>query len=372
MKKAAWFALLLCAAGLVRAEPGVTDSRIVIGQSIGVSGPVAAVAQDIAAGLAAYMHHVNKRGGINGRNLELKTLDDGFAPPRTAENARALTVQAFLLAAPLGTPHTAELLKASAGAGAPVLCPFTGAERLRATTTRLLFHIRAGYKDEIAKMVEQLTTLGINRIALFYQNDPFGEEGLEHLEAALQRHGLKMAARATYERGSLDVGAAVKTLSAADPQAVVMFAVTRAAAELVRKMQVAGRFPQFLTISLNGNDDFIKALGDNKRGVGNTQVAPYPWNTSMPLVKEYQQAMRETGKPQFSFNSLEGYLCGKVIGEGLRRTARPLTRARFVEALESIDRYDAGGFEIGYSAASHSGSRYVDLTVIDGSGRFLR
>lgn len=370
MEKAAWFALLLCVAGLAQAEPGVSDGKVVIGQSIGLSGPVAAVAQDITAGLAAYVHHANKRGGINGRRIELKTLDDGFAPPRSGENARALAEESFVLAAPLGTPHVAELLKASAGV--PVVCPFTGAERLRATPNRLLFHIRAGYQDEIAKIVEQLTTLGIKRIALFYQNDPFGEEGLEHLDAALQRHGLKIAARATYERGSLDLAPAVKVLAAADPQAIVMFAVTRAAAELVKRMQDAGRYPQFLTISLNGNDDFIKALGDNKRGVGSTQVAPYPWNSAQPLVKEYQQAMRETGKAVFSFNSIEGYLCGKVIGEGLRRAARPLTRARFVEALESLGRFDAGGFEVGFSPANHIGSRYVDLTVIGSNGAFLR
>lgn len=372
MNKSIWCFLALCAAGMVRAEPGVTDGKIVIGQSIGMTGPVAAVAQDINAGLAAYVHQANKRGGINGRRLELKTLDDGFAPPRAGENARALSDEAFVLAAPLGTPHAAEMLKASAASGTPLMCPFTGAERLRAAPNRLLFHVRAGYKDEIAKMVEQLTTLGIKRIALFYQNDPFGEEGLEHLEAMLQRHGLKLAARATYERGSIDVGAAVKALSAADPQAVIMFAVTRPAAELVKRMQEAGRFPQFLTISTNASDDFIKALGAHKRGVGNTQVAPYPWDISLPLVKEYQQAMVETGRKQFSFNSLEGYLCGKVIGEGLRRATRNLTRMRFVDALESMSRYDTGGFEIGFAGSNHIGSRHVDLTVLDASGRFLR
>jgi ABC-type branched-subunit amino acid transport system substrate-binding protein len=363
---------LMLVAGAASADPGVTDSGIVIGQSIGLSGPVAAVSQDITAGLAAYVHHANKRGGIHGRQIQLKTLDDGFVPPRTGENTRALIGEAFLVAAPLGTPHTAELLKVSTPAGVPALCPFTGAARLRAEPNRLLFHIRAGYKDEINKMIEQLTTLGIQRIALFYQNDAFGEEGLVHLEPALKQRNLKMAARATYERGSLEMGAAVKTLAAADPQAVIMFAVTRAAAELVKKMREAGSFPQFITLSLNGNDDFVKALGENKRGVGNTQVTPYPWDVAMPLVKEYQRAMRETGKEQFSFNSLEGYLCGKVIGEGIRRASRNLTRARFVDALESMTRYDAGGFEIGYSADNHGGSRYVDLTVIDGSGKFLR
>lgn len=365
-------AFLLFQAVIAHAEPGVSNDRIVIGQSIGLTGPVAGVAQDITAGLAAYAHHANKLGGIHGRTLVLKTLDDGFAPPRSGENAKTLIQESFLLAGSLGTPHSAEMLKVSGAAGVPVLCPFTGAERLRAKHDPLLFHIRAGYKDEIAKIVEQLTTLGVKRIALFYQNDPFGEEGLIHLEAALEKHNLKMAARASYERGSLDVSSAVNALSAADPQAIVMFAVTRVAAELVKRMQEAGRFPQFLTISLNSNDDFIKALGENKRGVGSSQVAPYPWNSAMPLVKEYQQAMRETGKATFSYNSLEGYLCGKVIGEGLRRASRQLTRARFVDALDSMNRFDAGGFEIGFTPASHIGTRYVDLTVISANGTFLR
>jgi len=362
--------LLLCSAWAV-AETGVTASKVVIGQSIGMTGPVAAVAQDISAGLAAYVHQANKRGGIHGRRIELKTLDDSFVPPRAGENARVLLGEAFLIAAPLGTPHTVEILKASNPSEVPLLCPFTGAERLRAPN-RLLFHVRASYKDEIEKMVEQLTTLGVNRIALFYQNDAFGEEGLEHLESALARRKLKMAARASYERGSLDIAPAVKILATADPQAIVMFAVARAAAELVKRMQEAGKAPQFLTVSLNSNDDFVKALGEHKRGVGNTQVVSYPWNTSLPLVKEYQQAMRETGRQQFSYNSLEGYVCGKVIGEGIRRASPGLTRARFVDALESMDRYDAGGYDIGFSGKNHIGSRHVDLTVIDINGKFLR
>lgn len=370
MNKAALLVSLLCVAGSACAEPGVNDASVVIGQSIGLTGPVAGVAQDISAGLAAYVHHANKRGGIHGRRLELKTLDDGFAPPRSGENARALSDTAFVLAATLGTPQTTELLKASSSA--PVLCPFTGAERLRATPNRQLFHIRASYKDEIEKMVEQLTTLGVNRIALFYQNDAFGEEGQEHLESALKRRNLKMAARASYERGSVDVSSAVNVFTATDPQAIVLFAVSRAAAELVKRMQETGKVPQFLTLSLNSNEDFIKALGDHKRGVGLTQVVLYPWNTTQPLIKEYQQAMRETGKQQFSYNSLEAYVCGKVIGEGLRRASKNLTRARFVDALESMDRYNAGGYEIGFSGTNHIGSRHVDLTVIDGQGRFLR
>ncbi len=369
MQKTLLLVSLCVAAHLASAEPGVTEQKIIIGQSIGLNGPVAAVAQDIVAGLAAYVHQTNKRGGIQGRRLDLMTLDDGFAPPRTAANAKTLAAQVFLLAAPLGTPQTAELLKHSGET--PVLCPFTGAERLRAPDRRL-FHVRAGYREEIGKMVEQLTRLGINRIALFYQNDTFGEEGLEHLDSELQRRGLKIAARAPYERGSIDVDKAVAILAQADPQAVILFAVTRAAAEVVKRLHEAKRFPQFLSISLNGNDDFVKALGSYQRGVGNTQVAPYPWNAALPLVKDYQRAMVDSGRSQFSFNSIEGYLCGKLIGEALRRTPTPVTRARFIEALESLRSYDAGGYELGFSPANHVGSRYVELTVIDRNGRFLR
>jgi ABC-type branched-subunit amino acid transport system substrate-binding protein len=363
--------LIHCAAG---AEAGVSETRVVIGQSLGVTGPVATTAEEVTSGLNAYFTLANKRGGVNGRSIELKTADDANVPKRTGENAHAMLDggEVFLLAGNLGTAHTAETLKVAEAAGAPVICPFSGAASLQGKFNRYLFHIRAGYREEAEKMVDHLLTVGVRRIAAFYQNDPFGQEGLAAIEEALQKRNLKLTASASIERGSLDPGAAVKTLKAAEAQAVIMFAVTRAAAEFTKQMRKAGASPQFFGISINANQDFINTLGEYGRGVGNAQVVPSPWNTALPLVKEYQQAMREAGKEKFSFTSLESFICGKVIVEGLRRAPRALTREKFIAALEGMNPFDLGGFELRYSGANHNGSRYVDLSVIGTNGKFLQ
>lgn len=377
MKKAVkWViaAAAACAGLSAWGEPGVAAGKIVIGQSIGLTGPVVSTAQDIVAGLQAYIAATNKAGGILGRQLELRSTDDGFVPARTADNTRAMIEggEVFLMAAGLGTPQTLEAVKLAEPAGMPVVCPFTGAEPLRTTPSKVLFHIRASYRNEVEKMVEQLTSLGVQRIGMAYQNDPFGQEGLRYLEGALKKRGLEVAAAAPVERGSVEVGAAVQMLKAAQPQAVVMFLVTRPAEAFIKKMKAAGSFPRFMTISTNASADFVAALGDDGRGVGHSQVMPYPWNVGMPLVAEYQAAMTAAGKTTFSFNSLEGYVCGKLIGEGLRRAGKAPTRARFIEALEAMNLYDLGGYELRFSADNHAGSNYVGLTVVGANGRFMK
>lgn len=367
--------LLASAAAAAVAEPGVTPDRITIGQSIGIaSGPVVSTATDIVDGFNAYVAAVNRAGGIHGRQLELRTMDDGFAPPRTAQNARAMVEggDVFLMAAGLGTPQTLEAMKVAEPAGMPVVCPFTGADPLHNRFSKVLFHVRASYRNEVEKMVAQLTSLGIQRIAMFYQNDAFGQEGLRYLRESLKARNLEVAAAAPVERGSEDVAAAVRTIKEARPQAVVMFVVTKPAAAFIKQMKAAGSYPQFMTISQNANVDFGATLGADSRGVGHSQVVPYPWNVAMPLVREYQAAMGARGKKDFSFASLEGYVCGKVIGEGLRRAGKSPTREGFIAALEGMNPYDLGGFEIRFGPDNRAGSSYVDLTVMNAAGRFMK
>lgn len=369
-------ALALCLSGaalVAQAEPGVSDSKIAIGQSIGLTGPVAAVGQDIVAGLNAAFASINQKGGVQGRRLELVTVDDGFDPARAGENVAAFQKSAnvFALAGSLGTPQTAEIIKALPNAALPLLCPFSGAESVRAPN-RQVFHLRASYRDEANKMVDQLTTLGMKRIAVFYQNDAFGKEGLAYIQEALQARDLKPVVAAPIERGSLEVGKAVAEIMKADPQGIIAFVVTRPVAEFVKALRAAGGFQQVITISTNANEDFVKVLGASGRGVANTQVVPDPWNNGLPVVREYQQAMRQAGREQFSHTSLESYLCGKLIGEGLRRSSRDPTRDKFVAALEGMGSIDLGGYEVRFSPRSHVASSYVDVTVIGPNGKMMR
>ncbi len=362
---------LLGASGPLRAEPGVTADSIVIGQSIGVSGPVKAVAEDIVHGLEAAFGQINEGGGIGGRRLELRTLDDRFDPAASADNGPALAEQSLLLAATLGTPHTAALAKATDGSGMPILCPFTGADSLRSGQPRL-FHLRASYRSEVFAMVRQLSSIGLRSLGLFYQQDSFGEAGRASLRDALAAQGLQIAAEASYARGSLDVDAAVETFRKSPPQAIILFAVTRPAAEFVRRMRAAGVFTEFYTISTNANGAFVAALGDERRGVVNTQVMPSPTNTALPIVRDYREAMDAKGYSADTTVGLEGYICGRLIGAALQRSGSTPSRARVVDALESMHEFDLGGFRIDFSARDHEASELVDISIIDGHGRFVR
>jgi ABC-type branched-subunit amino acid transport system substrate-binding protein len=151
-----------------------------------------------------------------------------------------------------------------------------------------------------------------------------------------------------------------------------MISAYKSCAAFIREMKKAGSNPQFINVSFVGSRALANELGEAGRGVGITQVVPFPWNVGVPVVRDYQRDLTAaTGKSEYSFTSLEGYIAAKVLVEGLRRTGQTLTRERFVQTMESFS-YDAGGFIVSYTPTDHSGSQFVELTVITKEGKFLR
>jgi ABC-type branched-subunit amino acid transport system substrate-binding protein len=136
-------------------------------------------------------------------------------------------------------------------------------------------------------------------------------------------------------------------------------------------MRKAGVNSQFLSVSFVGSA-IVKELGPEVKGVIMAQVVPLPTKRRIPIVAEYQQAMAEMGsKAEYSFNALEGYISAKVLVEGIKRTGKDLTRARFIHAMEAMNDYDLGDYVVSYSPTNHNGSKYVDLTIITSGGRFF-
>ena len=353
---------------------GITPTTIVIGQSAATTGPASELGTAMRAGALAYFNAVNARGGINGRRIELRTLDDGYEPDRSLANTRRFleTDQAFALFGYVGTPTTIAAMPVFTKAQVPLIGPFTGAEAFRKPFNRYIFNVRASYYAETDKLVDLLATLKLQRIAVFYQNDAYGKAGLEGVERAAKARNMPIAATATVERNSVDVKAAVLALSKVDPQAVVMISAYKSCAAFIKAMKAAGIHAQFMNVSFVGSKALAAELGPEGRGVAISQVVPFPWNTGSPVVKEYQKALAaETGKENYSFTSLEGFIAAKVLVEGLRRTGPALTRDKFISTMENFS-FDAGGFLVSYSPTDHSGSRFVELTVITKDGKFLR
>ncbi|MBL8395659.1 MAG: ABC transporter substrate-binding protein [Candidatus Accumulibacter sp.] len=359
-------------------EVGITDKSILIGMTAPFSGPSGPYGLDMKMVINAYFRQVNEAGGIHGRRIELRALDDGYETERTLTNTRTLIAQdqVFALLASYGSsPTTAAMNEVFGVAKVPLVGTISGAESLRQSprenpNNRYMFNVRASYANETEAIVNQLTSLGFKNIAVFYQNDGFGRSGLEGVAAALKKHNQVPSAVATVERNSFDVGPAVQTIAKVNPQAVIMVTLYKASAAFVREMRKARQNPQFMTLSPVGADLLVQELGDEARGIGISQVMPYPWNDTIPLVHEYQKLLGKQAKP--SYYGVEAYAMAKVLVDAIRKSGKDLTREKLVASLESMQNHDLGGYRISYSPSDRLGSRFVDLTVIGSGGRVLR
>jgi len=353
------------------AETGVSDNSILVGQSVPLSGPSQELGSEMKMGIQAYFDQINAQGGVNGRRLELKTLDDGYEPDRAASNTRQLVEKdnVFALLGYVGTATSVAALQVSNPAKVPFVGAFTGSDALRSPTGRYVFNIRASYAEEAEKIVEQFTALNVSRIAVVYQNDGFGKAVLNGVEKAMAKRNLKLLGTSTVERNSLNVGPSVKALAPLKPDMVIMALPYKAAAALINATRAEGMAPQFYTVSFVGPMALSRELGSNGAGVGVTQVAPFPWSINAPVVRDYQKAI---GKAEPSYVSLEGYISAKVFVEGLKRAGRDLTREKLVSAFEGMRNYDAGGYPVSFSPTDHNGSSFVELTVLRRDGKLMR
>ena len=366
--------LAVAATAAAAADPGISPTTIVIGQSAAFSGPASELGTEMRAGALAYFQAVNAAGGVNGRKIDLRSLDDGYESDRAAANTRKLIDDGvFLLFGYVGTPTSNASKPIFTAARVPFVGPFTGAESLRNPLNRYIFNIRASYYDETEKIVGQLVGQTLTKIAVFYQNDDYGKAGLAGVERAMQRRNLKIVATGTVERNTTDVAAAVAAIGKADPQSVVMISAYKSCAAFIKAMRAAGWNPQFMNVSFVGSKALAHETGPAGRGVGISQVVPFPWNLSARVVKDYQQALSaSTGKQNYSFTSLEGYIAAKVLVEGLQRAGNNPTREKFIAAMEQIRDLDVGGYTVTFSPTDHNGSRFVELTVIGKDEGFLR
>ncbi|MDM0067654.1 ABC transporter substrate-binding protein [Variovorax sp. J31P207] len=351
---------------LARAQ---SETPIILGQSAPFTGPAAQLGIQFYEGAKLYLDQYNAQPGH--RDVQIKFLDDGYEPDRCAANTKKLIdEEAFALFGYIGTPTSLAALPLAVNAKVPFIAPFTGAMALREPFHKNVFHLRASYNDETALIVKQLTHLGLKKIAVFYQNDAYGKAGLDGVTLALAQLDLKPTALATVERNSVDVAAAVKTIAAAKPDAVVQVSAYKSCAAFIREARKAGYGGTFFNVSFVGTQALSDELGKDGAGVVVTQVVPSPYNAANAITREFNDAQRKSGgATKANFSSLEGYIAAKVLVEGLRRAPGKVTREGLIAGLESIDRQQFGGFEVSFSPRNHVASRFVELSMITGDGR---
>ena len=351
-----------------------SDRRILLGQSAPLTGSAAQLGIQFLSGAKLAFERANARGGINGRNVELRSMDDGYEPARCQANTQALLNEDVLaLFGYIGTPTSLAALPLATAARVPFVAPFTGAQALRDPFNRYAFHLRASYYDETARIVNQVTQVGMKRVAVFHQNDSYGQAGLDGVLRALKAVQLEPVATATVERNSADVSAALERLLPSRPEAIVQVSAYKSCAAFVRAARKAGYAGQFYNVSFVGTQALADELGPDARGVVVSQVMPYPFAPVSALANEFLGAAAAAQpKVQANYSSIEGYIAGRVVLEGLRRAGAALSREALIAGLESIQNLDLGGFFVDFNPRKRVGSSFVDLTILDGSGNVRR
>lgn len=367
-------ALAVCiVGGTAFAEDGVSDGKIVFGQVAALQGPARALGQGMRQGILAAFDAANRGGGISGRKLELKSLDDGYEPEKTVETTKRILDEdkVFALVGAVGTPTSKAGQPIATAEKVPFIGPFTGAEFLRNPYNRYVVNIRSSYFQETEAWIDHLVKdLAISKIAILYQDDAFGLAGLEGVQRAMAKRNMSLVAEGTFKRNTTAVKSALLDIMKARPEAVVTVAPYKPVAEFIKLAHQVKMQAVFVAISFVGPDSLAQELGDQGTGVIVTQVVPFPWDATLPVVKAYQGAIAavdSNAKP--GFVSLEGYLAGRLVVEALERIKGEPTREALLDAIAAAP-FDFGGVTLSYGPMKNQGSDRVFFTILEADGTF--
>lgn len=356
------------------ANQGITKDSITFGQIAALKGPARALGRSMRDGIRAAFFEANRHGGVKGRKLFLRSVDDGYEPEKmiSAMNKMVDEDNVFALLGAVGTPTSKAGQPIATRAKLPFIGPFTGAEFLRKPFNRYVVNIRASYYQETEAWIAHLTKdLGITRIAILYQDDTFGLAGLKGVKMAMAKRHLSLVAAGSFRRNTTAVKTALLKIMSSHPQAVVTVAPYKPVAAFVRLARKTNMHAVFVAISFVGANALARELGQDGAGIIVSQVVPFPWDTSLPAVAAYQGAMKASNaqsKP--GFVSLEGYLVGRLVIAALNRTSGAPSREALLNAIFFSGGFDLGGITLKYGPHNNQGMNKVYFTVLQPDGTY--
>jgi branched-chain amino acid transport system substrate-binding protein len=350
-------------------NPVANADEIVFGQSVALSGAASELGREMRLGAQLYFDAVNAQGGVRGKKIVLRTLDDGYEANRAVENTRKLIADGDIhaLFGYVGTPTSLPSIPIATEAKVPFFGAFTGAQGLREPYNRYVFNVRASYFDETELLVKQLLSDGVRNIAVFHQNDSYGQAGLAGVTRALQARNMQVFTTATVERNSNDVSKAVAHMLDKKPDAIVMVSTYGSCAEFIKQTKSRGLLTRYANVSFVGTKSLVKALGSEGSGVIISQVMPSPLTQKFAWVQEYQRLLKAKNEEP-SYTSLEGFFAARVAVEALRRGG-DASREAFIRALQSMRDFNFDGFRVDFGPNDHNAMNFVELTVVGRDGR---
>lgn len=366
---------LLALAGPLHAQTAKRGAaKLVLGQSIPMTGAASEIGMAFAAGAKLFVDSHNERVGAAGTFLELRQLDDGYQADKAKANAAKLLAEgADVLFGFVGTGSTEAGAAVAQQQGAPFFAPFAAADSLRDKSHANVFHVRPSMADEAFAMLRQCDTLGQKRIGVVVDDDAMGRAALQAIQDAAAELKLPApVAVAKVQSGGTQVAGAVAAMMKAQPQAILQASLSQTTAVFVREMRKAGYASALMTFSVVGIDPLYTALGKDIRGVIISQVVPSPReNSRIPIVREYLAALGNSDQIA-SYEGLEGFIAAKSLAESARRSGPAPTRASLLKAMAGMNDFDVGGFRINLRPPLHDPARPVELVYITAEGRVLR
>lgn len=372
MKQYLPYARRILAAATVLAFQSVGAAPLVIAQVAPLSGLEAIQGRAYSAGLLLAFNNANKAGGAGGHTFSLLRKDDGGRPEDTlsATNQVLTESKPIALAGYFGNRSIADLVKSGVLEKEKIALVGYRTTEIRPDVP-YLYSVRAGLRDEITKIAEHLSTVGITRLGLFHEDGPGAAALTAVVDEITKKTGSTIAARATYPAGTARVSPAIDTFIKTPPQAIIMLATGSAAAGFIEQYRLAGGAAQLFAQSGADIEQLAQRLGEETmQGIAIAQVTPSPYKISSRLAKEFADTVAKTPNLEVppSYAMMEGFIAGKVIVEAARRMGAKPSREAFVAALDSVDT-DMGGYRVGFKPGSRSGSRFVELSIVTGSGK---
>ena len=374
-------ALAACSPDAEIQSPGISDDAILIGSSSALTGHASFLGSQYTLGSKVWFNEVNAAGGIHGRRIDFLTYDDAYEPDKTVANSRRLIAEdrVFMLFDYVGTPTSVQIIEMVHDEDIPAFGFLTGAETLRTPFRPDMFHVRASYYHEAEGAVAYFVDrLGLEKIAVMYQDDAFGLAVLAGVQLSMRKRGLEIIAIDNFTRGSLELDRPVETISNSGADAVILVGTYSPLAKFIKGVHNAGHRPYFHTVSFVGSRAFGGAI--LKEGVDRsqfdriivTQVVPSPYSEDLETVREYQaQLAKHFPKETPNFVSLEGYINARALTRILSETGRNLSRETMKQTIEGMSRMDIGiGMPLTFGLFDHSGLDDIFYSRLGENGLF--
>lgn len=348
------------------------DSPILIGQTADLSGSYAVLVKETTAAAVAYFNKINAQGGVHGRRLELRSVDDGNNPQRALANVKKLAQDKALTALMLsyGTAVSEALLPLLVEIKVPLLGPVGSSAALHLPVNRYVFNLQQPAHVQASKTVERLNAQRLTQLAVVYSDDAFGKDAIDGFDKTMAAHSLKPLVRASIPPGSLDVDAVADKVALVKPHATLGICQPLACVRLLKALRAKGVLSEFAAITNLSLPAEVQALGALGHRVTKTLVFPHPLSPT-PIAKELSE-LAQAAQFEASYASMEGLMSAKVMVKALQLAGANATPEQVTAALESLRSYDAGGVLVDFGPRDRTGSEYVDVVMISNEGKFIR